>query len=44
MIAQQSQALSDVDTTYVLMLSAAEKAAVNDWRNLRLRFTVESVS
>ena len=43
-IAQQSQALSDVDTTYVLMLSAAEKAAVNDWRNLRLRFTVESVS
>jgi hypothetical protein len=42
--ASDSQTITDDDTTYVYELTSGEKSSISDWDNLRLRFTVESIT
>jgi hypothetical protein len=42
--ASDSKVLTDTDTTYVYKLTSGEKSSITDWTNLRLRFTVESLT
>ncbi|MHA2201268.1 MAG: LamG-like jellyroll fold domain-containing protein [Candidatus Thorarchaeota archaeon] len=42
--ASDSRVLTDTDTTYIWTLSSGEKSSITDWTNLRLRFTVESLT